>query len=326
MIARKSDVAKKAHVSSRTVTRVLQGASNVAPETKRRVEKALRELQYAPNPVARALKTARTNLVGLIMPPPKLEVSSKKLVALEKEAHKRGYRIMLGFTETEVEQEEQYIVDFLRFCDGVLLFVDWALGVNAGSLKILSESKKPYVLIDGAPATDNSVFIDRGEGMREALVTLNELYANFVYVGVPEVAPRDVRYQTFAETLSNCKHAADVRIVPTSTESFQAGYDVGDCIASGPPTLVCCQNDKTAVGLLKRLTELEVDVPERVGIVGFDDDEFDAFAVKGMTTIAQPIDELACEVFDMFRERMETGQALPGRRLCTRFIRRSTTT
>jgi LacI family transcriptional regulator len=302
--ARIRDVAEKAKVSPRTVTRVLRGGEKVAAKTRKCIEEALKELDYSPNIIARALKTKRTNLIGIVMEDVGTEILSKKLVAFERTASRNDYRILLGITEGEFRKEQVYINDFIKICDGILLFVDWPFGMNRDSLDMLRDQDKPYVIVDGDPKEKYSVSIDRQIGVFEGVEQSHKKYRHFTFLG-SKIGPKIILIEP--------------------EKYYYNGYAAGDEIAGQKNTLVCCSNDHLGMGLLKRLLELGVRVPEEIGLFGFDDDSYTPFTYKALSTISQPVEDLARETFEMLFAQLDGKDARKVKPLPTKFIKRDTT-
>lgn len=322
--ARISDVGRIAGVSSRTVRRVLQGSPRVASATRERVERALKEMEYRPHLLARGLRLKRTNLIGVVTPSIRLEVLSSKLAAMEEEAWKRGYRVILGVAHTP-EAIERHMEDFLHLCDAVVIIGDWVEAISPRSVQRLMASGIPYVAADESTLPENAVAIDRGGGVRHALELLHERYRYYTYLSDPVSERIDPRGVAFGDTLTGLGKASAMRVGHGSSAFPETGYGWGDRIAAELPHLVCCQNDRIATGLVKRLMELGVAVPEDVGIVGFDDDAYGPYAARAITTIAQPVEELARATLEMVELQVGGVSRVPSRLLRTTFIPRAST-
>lgn len=324
--ARIRDVAEKAKVSPRTVTRVLRGGEKVAAKTRKCIEEALKELDYSPNIIARALKTKRTNLIGIVMEDVGTEILSKKLVAFERTASRNDYRILLGITEGEFRKEQVYINDFIKICDGILLFVDWPFGMNRDSLDMLRDQDKPYVIVDGDPKEKYSVSIDRQIGVFEGVEQSHKKYRHFTFLGSKIGAEKSDRLFAFKKAVKKVNNGDEPKIILIEPEKYYYnGYAAGDEIAGQKKTLVCCSNDHLGMGLLKRLLELGVRVPEEIGLFGFDDDSYTPFTYKALSTISQPVEDLARETFEMLFAQLDGKDARKVKPLPTKFIKRDTT-
>ncbi len=323
--ARITDVARQAGVSSRTVTRVLQGGHKVAPDTKRRVDKALKDLNYSPDLIAQALKTSKTMIIGVIVQDLAAEVLVKKLLAVERKASGNGYRTILGITERDFARERKYINDYSRMCDGIFLFVDWPDGASSENLRILRANGTPNVVIDGPPDAQNCVCIDRGVGIREALQESHGSYSNYIYLTDTAPTPRDQRCKAFMSFLESVGKGGQGERLVGEGPPFELGYQSAEHVAEIGHVLVCCQSDRMAMGLLKRLTELGVDVPRDVGIVGFDNDSYSRFTSTALSTILQPVDEVGEEAFDLLMRQIQGDDPGESRVVRTAFVKRDTT-
>ena len=116
------DVAKRAGVSAMTVSRVINGSAGVDPETQRRVESAILELDYVPNRVARGLVSQKTRTIGLIVPDVVNPFFAPVVRGAETTARKAGYRVLLCNSEADLRLEREYIDDLVAHrVEGLLL-------------------------------------------------------------------------------------------------------------------------------------------------------------------------------------------------------------
>lgn len=116
------DVAKKANVAACTVSRVLNGTANVAPETKQRIESAMKELNYIPNELARGMFKQKSGIVAMLIPSIKHPYFSNLAHTIELKLYEKGYKLMLCSTNGEIEKELEYIRIFKsNIVDGVIM-------------------------------------------------------------------------------------------------------------------------------------------------------------------------------------------------------------
>src|SRR6266404_1439066 len=141
------DVARRAGVSAMTVSRVINGSAGVRPETRRRVERAVTELDFVPNGVARGLMSSKSGTLGLIVPDISNPFFSILVRGAETVARRAGYRVLLCNSEADLALERQYIDDMISLrIEGLLIA---PVGDRSrASLLSLTRRSFPLVLID----------------------------------------------------------------------------------------------------------------------------------------------------------------------------------
>ncbi|MEK6794893.1 MAG: LacI family DNA-binding transcriptional regulator [Spirochaetota bacterium] len=315
-MANLKDIAEKAGVSIRTVARVLQDHPHVSADKRALVRKTVAQLGYRPNMLARALKTRRTMMIGVISSSLDTEVMSRKISSICTALSRAGYRTTLGLTYGVAGRIDQFIEDFSQFCDGIVF-----AGYSPSDTSLCTMDI-PFVLVDTRRTEYPSVFIDRKAGVVQACDSLRGKYERYVFL-TPNADDAEDRRAAF-DTSVDALGSVEKRIIVTAESGLPGGYSAGDDISGMQRTLVVCYSDKTAVGLLKRLYELTARIPEDIGVIGFDDDEYPRFAYKSLSTVTQPTGELADEAVAVLTLRMN-GEEAATRTVKTSFIAREST-
>jgi DNA-binding LacI/PurR family transcriptional regulator len=309
------ELAAASGVSIRTVARVLNNAPHIAPDKRRLVEKAVKKLGYTPNLLARGLKTSRKNLLGIIGSTLDVPVLTRKMSALQHQADHCGFRTMIGLTENVAEKEARFIREFAQFCDG-LLFLN---NPRSENLKMMKQQRVPYVLEDSLIPREPAVAIDRAAGIREALDACAGSYPQAIFL-TSDPHPQEERRQAFKKGAGT---AAAVICVPK--QNAPGGYAAGDRVADLHSALVICYSDRMAAGLMRRLYELGARVPEDLGVVGFDDDEYAEFQYKPLSTVSQSVMELAEQALALLQATLDHKPIPLQTIIKTKFIDREST-
>ncbi|MEU7486180.1 LacI family DNA-binding transcriptional regulator [Streptomyces sp. NPDC042319] len=325
------DVARASGCSIATVSRVLAGTRPVGAETARTVREAAARLGYRPNHVARALRRRATGTVGLVLPQITNPFFPELVRELEHALHAEGRAVLLADCDDDPATEAARIAEFLdRQVDALLLIpVDERRSRDA----VADAARRvPVVLLDRGcgPGVADSVAVDNAAGM--ALV-LDHLAAagrrRPWFVGAAgtttAAAERRAAYEAGAAVLDP---PAPGR-VELGDFSVAWGRAAVDRIWPSRPDAIVCANDLIAVGALQRLRQLGADVPGEVAVTGFDDVPFAGLADPALTTVRQPVSELAAEAAWLLAERSEDrishGGAAPSRaiRLAPRLVVRA---
>jgi LacI family transcriptional regulator len=304
------DVAREAAVSIKTVSRVLTDAPNVSAKTRERVMKAATALHYQPNVVAQALVGRRSYLLGLFYENPSpnyvLELQQGALDRL----HGERYRlVVLPVEKTSLVADN--ILSFVRAAglDGVVLTPP--ASDNLVILERLSQARFPFVRI--APTLlpelgPRNVTDDVAAAglMTEYLLSLGHRRIAMVK-GDPGHPSAEARLLGFSQALA----AADVPIrddhIRQGLFTFESGLEAARTLLAGPerPTAIFAQNDDMAAGAIMAAHDLGLDVPVDVSVAGFDDSAIAKIVWPRLTTIRQPVFDMARAATDMLVSMLE---------------------
>jgi DNA-binding LacI/PurR family transcriptional regulator len=306
-----ADVAKLAGVSHQTVSRVINDSTHVRPETKQRVLAAMRELNYRPNPAARALVTGRSGTLGVVSFDTTLYGPASTLFAIEQAAHAAGYFItivsLLRLDRTSVLGA----VERLRVqgVDGILVITPQENAADA--LVNLPDAQVPLVAVEaGRGNSVPLVAVDQVAGAVSATQLLLDLGHETVWhlAGPREFLEAQLRTEGWRATLEG----AGVRIPPVLAGDWSpaSGYRVGQQLAADPEvTAIFVANDQMALGVLRALHERGREIPREVSIVGFDDIPEAQYFTPPLTTVRQDFGEMGRSSLRLLLELMQqTGQ------------------
>lgn len=289
------DVARRAGVSQKTVSRVVNNEPHVRETVRARVLQAIDELGYRPNATARALVTQRSGVVGIVTPGIAMYGPSAQLFGLERAAREAGYGVVIVTTADGSQADLEAAV--LRL---VSLGVD---GLVLGGP--LADSRLPGGAFHGVPfvtvgdplpglADHVWVAVDQPAGAQRATEHLLELGHRTVW----HVAGPDSWYAARARRAGwdRALRAAGAPVPEPLTGDWTAasGYAAGLLLADRPDvTAVFAANDHMAAGLLRALHERGRPVPGDVSVVGFDDAPESEFAMVPLTTIHHDFNALS---------------------------------
>jgi DNA-binding LacI/PurR family transcriptional regulator len=305
-----ADVAKLAGVSHQTVSRVINDSTHVRPETKQRVLDAMRQLDYRPNPAARALVTGRSGTLGVVSFDTTLYGPGSTLFAIEQAAHAAGYFItivsLLALDRTSVLGA----VERLRVqgVDGILVITPQE---GAADALVNLPAGVPLVAVEaGRPNSVPLVAVDQFAGAVNATKLLLDLgHETAWHVSGPrEFLEAQQRVDGWRATLE----AAGAPVPPVLVGDWSAasGYRLGLQLADDPDvTAIFVANDQMALGVLRALHERGREIPGEVSIVGFDDVPEAQYFTPPLTTVRQDFGEMGRSSLRLLLELMqETGQ------------------
>jgi DNA-binding LacI/PurR family transcriptional regulator len=307
-----ADVGRLAGVSHQTVSRVINGSSHVRPETREKVLAAMRELDYRPNSVARALVTGRSNTLGVVSFDTTLYGPASTLFGIERAAHEAGYYVIVASLTALDHASVIDGVERLRLhgVDGIVVI---APQEDAGDALLDAPGEIPLVAVEAGPADAVPVVaIDQFAGAAAGTRHLLDLGHETVWhvAGPQDWLEARQRLDGWRVTLAAA--GAEVPEPLVGDWSARAGYDLGRRLSTDPGvTAVFVANDQMALGVLRAMHEAGRPIPDRVSVVGFDDVPEAPFFMPPLTTVRQDFNEMGSRGVHLLLRMMEAGRRLP---------------
>ena len=290
-------VAKRAAVSTATVSRTVNRTSTVTPALARRVWKAVRELGYYPNRQARGLVSGRSRIFGLIVSDLTNPFFPEIVQVFETLAVQHHYEILLASTMNDEEHMKLAVRRMSeRRVEGVAVAT---FGMEEEMLESFSVREIPLVLVDVVPARPNvrSIRIDYLTGIQQAVQHLAALrHRRIAFISGPRKLRSAVaREEAFEQSMTEIGLRPDPRLIVEGDHTLEGGHQACAGLLSGPrrPSAILCSNDLTAMGVMRRAFELGIPIPKDLSVVGFDDIRLAQFCLPPLTTVQMSQAELA---------------------------------
>lgn len=304
-------VAKRARVSTATVSRVLNNVDVVRSSTRARVMKAVAELNYHPNLHARSLAGGKSRTLGMIASNMENPFFLDVLRTLESDAHAHNFDVVVANTDYKPEQLVRSIRLMIgRRVAGLAVIVS---EMDAELIRELTHSKIPTVFYDVGTATRNisNIRVNYKSGIEQMVEYLHTLGHNrLAFVGHhSSLGPTSEREKAFLETVARYAPQAE-----WMTVADQDGLDGGrqaarEIMSAGfDPTAIICVNDFMAVGVLRELRERGLRVPEDISLTGFDNIKLSEYCYPPLTTIHIPRDRIGHLVFETLVPELARGE------------------
>ena len=292
------EVAKRAGVSASTVSRVLTRPNVVSPATRRRVLETVDQMGYAPNSVARNLRTRRSNKILVTVPDISNPFFSLIIQGIEGAAQRGGYTVLLGNTQHEEKNEDRYARMLARKEADGLIFLGHRLPRAAAQL-VAEMAPRCAPVVHGceySPALGvASVHIDNAAAAADAMDHLYQLgHRRIAVITGPLVSPLS-RDRLHGATLRAQANGAESQLVVRHGDfSLESGGGIADSLLArpDPPTAVFCFSDEMAMGVIAAAKRRGLGIPGDLSVVGFDDIRFARHIDPPLTTIAQPMREI----------------------------------
>jgi len=313
------DVAKKAGVSSSTVSRILSGSDCAIPisqATRQRVIEVVQEMGYRPNPFALALRKGETKLLGVILRDIDDPFFARLVKALSGAVRLQGYNLILGdaHSSPDVALILSGILD-ARHCAGIFLLGD--IGKDRGLVEEVHRHHRWVVAVcrAGLPTTMPAVAVDNRSGVLMALDYLEALgHSRIAFLDGGRLGDIRERRSAFENAMAPRELNLLSQYVQTNSNDPPGGYQAMQRLLAleNPPTAVLCSDDMMALGALQAAAHANVRVPDDVSVVGFDDLDVAHFTVPALTTVRQPVDEIAVRasgaMMALLADKPATGQ------------------
>lgn len=319
-----ADVARRAGVSTATVSRVMNNVGVVREETRLRVTRAAEELRYYPNVHARALAGGDPRVIGLIVSNLENPFFLDIFRSLETAAHDAAYEVLISSTGYRPERLHALVRLMIgRRPAGLAIVVS---EMDQALLDELAHHELPVVVYDvGAPHRGLvHIKVDYRAAMHQIVSHLVDLgHRRLAFVGHhPTLGPLHDRKETFLEIVQQFSPSIDYRTA-TGTDSFRGGREaVRAVFGEGfQPTAIVCVNDFMAAGALRELRALNLRVPDDVSLTGFDDIELADILSPPLTTAHIPRDLIGRLIFESLTTTPQPREIL----LTPTFVRRAST-
>lgn len=310
-----ADVARLSGVSVATVSHVINDTRPVSVRTRAAVLEAIRSTGYVQNTIARSLKTARTNSIGLATSAISNPYFADVMGAIETEAGRRGFTLLLSDTHDDPDQELRVVRALVeRRVDGVILAP--SPGACDGALAHLAAQRTPTVLIDRlASAAFDQVGVTNAEALAELVGHLaGNGHRRIGYVaGLEGLTTSIERLDGYRRGLSAAGLPEDPELVVNGgSEAIRAQAAVRELLhAHDPPTGIVVGNNHMTIGVLRGLAEEGIRVPEDVAFVAFDDFEWADLFHPRLTVVAQPSVELGRRAMELMATRLAQPELPP---------------
>jgi LacI family transcriptional regulator len=287
------DVAKTAGVSVSTVSRVLNGKTDVANDTQDRILSVIENLGFTTNLAARSMRSVKTNLIGLIMPDIAYPFAIEVMKGVNRAVAKSEYDLLVYTTgdvrKYETASHEQKYVSLLNnsITDGVIIVAPAAAEFS---------SDAPIVSVDPLIINPNypSVFATNYQGAVTAMQYLLDLgHKRIGFIsGRPELVSSNRRMKGYRDSLAKAGITMDKSLISAGDYTTETALQCTRALLAldDPPTAIFAANDQTAVGVFQVAQELGVRIPEDLSVIGFDNIPESKY--MGLTTVDQFLSEM----------------------------------
>ena len=306
------DVAKKLGVATSTISRALQDHHSISQKTKKLVKKTVEEMKYSPNNVAASLRRGKGNTIGVIIPKVNSNFMSNCIFGIESITYPSGYSLIICQSNESLEKEVDNIRALINSqVSGILMSFSNETD-NSNHLKIITDKNIPLVLFD---RVDNSsdidcIINDDYQISKNVIDHLTEKgYKNIAFICGP------TNLSVYKDRLNGFKNGLNSNNLKIQKQWVFEGIEKGEWIAptktkkgiktkdeahsitlnlfnnnnnnNERPDAIFCTGDTLALGAITALKEININIPDEVGVVGYSNDTFSNIISPSLTSIEQ---------------------------------------
>ncbi|MCS7260876.1 MAG: LacI family transcriptional regulator [Anaerolineae bacterium] len=303
------DVARAAGVSIATVSHIINGTRPVSDELRARVIRAMEELDYRPNALARSLRIGQTKTIGLIVPDNSNLFFAEIARAIEDTGYRHGYAVILCNSDGRGDKQQRYIQALVdKQVDGIIFI---SSGETTAGLQYALDNDIRFVMVDREvpDIVADAVLVDNELAGYQATRYLLELGHRYIAcVGVPPyltpIAQRVTGYYKAIEEAGLELPAGFCVYGDTQIESGERAINQLLRLVPRPSAVFVC-NDMMAIGVMRGARRMGVSIPEELSVVGFDDIALARAMCPALTTMAQPISEMGRLATELLIKRIK---------------------
>jgi len=308
------DIAKKADTSIATVSRVLNNKKGFSEETRQKVIEAMEETGYESNAIARSLKKQKTDTVGVIIPNVSSMLSNEILNGIEAYAHAHDYSVIVSYTYSDPKKVMQTLKTFNeQRVDGILFTSDYLTDEYDRYIKRM---RAPVVLVATEANNHNLPFVKVNDFDASMAAVEYLIQKGHTKIGMLSGPPSDPiagksRIEGYKQALAKANiETTDSNIVYQTDFSFEEGKENFVKLWDAHPeiTAIFAASDELAIGALKMAHEMNIAVPEAISIIGYDNLLMAEMVWPGLTTLAQPLQQMGYEATKMLVHAIDTKE------------------
>ena len=324
------EIARRAGVSTATVSRALNNNGPVREEIRQKILQIARELNYKPNPIARSLSRKKTDTIGVILPELVDEFFMEIIRGIDETAYRANRYVMLS----SFHSQRNIVETLLEFMgsgrvDGVILM---APEMQSELSSLLIKSKKPVVLLNVSKTIEDSVCFNIDNYQGAFSITKHLIDHGYQRIGMilgPEGnCDAEERFRGFSDALTKHNLPVENSLIVQGDFAAKSGYyGFGRLMNQDQkPDAIFAANDMMAVGCFEAAKSSNIKIPEDVAIVGFDDIYLGRLLSPRLTTVHVPISELGSKAIryllrminrevnlnQPYREELSTGLVIGG--------------
>ncbi|REJ25191.1 MAG: LacI family transcriptional regulator [Caldibacillus debilis] len=302
------DVAKKAGVSITTVSKVINNTGSISEKTRKKVLKVMEEMDYYPSGIAAALTVKKTYTIGALLPDISNPFFAEMAKSLENSAREHGYSIIFCSTDYLIEREKEYLdLLFKKQIDGLIIAIE---PTDSDMIQKLQKKHLPHLLLSvDNPVLRTSIVStdDRLGGYLAGNYLLEKGHREVSVIYEDNRSSSRYRLKGFMEAFENANLNVNKNLIIPSKSKMEEAREAARIILKREkkPTALFATTDLIATVFINEARKLNIAVPDGISVIGYDNTIYAELCEPGLTTIAQPVTDLATYAIRMLLETME---------------------
>ncbi|XBH20810.1 LacI family DNA-binding transcriptional regulator [Jonesiaceae bacterium BS-20] len=289
------DVAKLAGVSISTVSRALSMPHMVNPGTRALVITAAEELGYQPNAAAQGLRSGVTKNIGLVIPDLENPFFATITKGVQARARNEGYAVFIADSDEDTELELRLIANLSKQVDGLILASPRA--TDQELLEVLGT--KPLVLLNRKVTGLPAVIVDNQDGIAQAIGHLRALgHTKIAFASGPAHSWSSIQREVAVREFASQHPEIEIIELGNFRPYISGGLQVADLAVGSGATALVTYNDLMALGVIERLRQREISVPQDFSVVGIDGISLATLISPALTTVQLPLRDFGRKAVD----------------------------
>lgn len=304
------DIARLAGVSTSTVSHVINKSRYVSDEIAERVNKAAKDLNYAPSALARSLKMNRTKTIGMLVTNSTNPFFGEVVKGVERSCYLQGYNLILCNTEGDSQRMQTSIDTLLqKRVDGLLLMCSTVEGEHIEGFDRYPEL--PVVVMDWGPMLFSSDKIQDNSFQGGYIATKHLIEQGHTDIGCitgPLLKHQaSTRFEGYQKAMNEASLSIRSKWIAEGDFECEGGFDAFNwMVAQGPlPSAIFVSNDMMAMGVINAANKLGISIPDDLSLIGYDDIHIAKYMTPALTTIHQPKYRLSKAAVETLLDKLE---------------------
>lgn len=306
------DVAVEAGVSTTAVSLVLNGKnSNISDKTKRLILDAVEKLNYRPNHIAMSMVTKTTRTIGLVLPNISNIYFSELSKLIEQGCYEHGYNVLYGNTHDMARRDIDYVNIFLdRNVDAIIIILSNSIDEHLRDIqKIIMNSETPFIVVDRKLDIDVGTTVVANQQLGGYLATQHLINLGHRSIGCI-TGPSNVyssieRLGGYKTALSEANIPIQENLIYEGNFHRESGMEALPYLLGRGVTAIFAFNDMMALGVYKQAGYYNLSIPDNLSLVGYDDIFISDYLTPPLTSIEQPVKDLADEAVNQVLQAIE---------------------
>lgn len=280
------EIAKLAGVSKSTVSRYLNNGY-VSEEASEKIKEVIEQTGFVPKRQAQAMRSQKTNLIGVIVPKISTETAARVIEGITNELSQIGYEVLIGNTNLSIEKEMDYLKVFKNQVDGIIFM---ATEVTPKHYELFDQLRIPIVVIAQKVKDYPCIIHDDYHAAKDAihyLINKGHQSIGFIGVGEYDVAVGIDRKNGYLDALKDQDINIKENYIQIGDFSHESAFYLTEKLMSlpEPPTAIFAVTDNLAIGCMEYLKENGYQIPQDVAVMGLGDIKISAYMTPSLTTI-----------------------------------------